>query len=127
MTRPTVGELRTCPTDGEPVIFTFKHPGHEYVCVVCGWLGGVLGTPRTPATPELLARYDVLLAQFNEAHGITPPPPLPEPPKCQGCGAVAPGPRKPPHWYARTKDGVEVYVCALACIPADDRALVAPW
>jgi hypothetical protein len=119
-----LGELRTCPNDGEPVIFTFKYPGHEYVCTVCGWLGGVLGTPTSQATPERVARAAELLAAFNAENGVTPEPDLPEHPKCKGCDAVAPTPHKPPHWYTRTIGGVTEYACSRAHI---DGGTIAPW
>jgi hypothetical protein len=124
-----VAALRTCPVDGEPVIFTFKFPGHEYVCIVCGWLGGVLGTPMSPATPERVERHDVLLAEFNAKHGIAPAPQDVPRPTCNGCGVVAEGSLdhsgKPAHWYSRTKDGVTSYACSKSCIPP--REMVMPW
>lgn len=118
------GELRTCPNDGEPVIFTFENPGHEYVCTQCGWMGGVLGTPRSPATDALVGRHAELLAAFNEKRGIRPEPTLPANPVCGGCKAVAPTPHKPPHWFVRTKDGVDQYACCRDCIT---DGMVLPW
>lgn len=121
----TQGEMRVCPNDGEPVIFTFHYPGHEYVCQVCGWLGGVLGTPFGEATPERVERYVVLVAQFNEAHGIKPERPLSATPVCGGCKAVAPTPHKPPHWFAKGSGSDTQYACSRGCIPS--REVVMPW
>lgn len=127
MSAETKGEIRTCPNDGEPVIFTLENPGHEYVCTVCGWVGGVLGTPRSLATDALVNRHRELLDAFNEARGIRPERPLPTVPKCQGCGADAPSPHKPPHWFTRTPcgDGEPIYACSRSCIK--DDAMVLPW
>lgn len=121
----STGEIKVCPVDGEPVIFTFKYPGHEYVCLVCGWLGGVLGTPHAAATPERVRRHAELKAQYDEANGVRPEPPLPETPICQGCGAEAPTPHKPPHWFAAGRGDKTRYACSRECIPS--REMVLPW
>lgn len=123
------GEIRVCPNDGSPVIFTFKYPGHEYVCPQCGWLGGVLGTPIAVATPELIARADEVQAAWDEKEGIKPPPQDVPRPTCNGCGVVAEGrldsTGKPAHWFSRTRDRVTEYACSRHCIPA--REMVMPW
>lgn len=54
----------TCPNDGEPVISTFEFPKKEFVCVVCGWLGGFLD-PVPNTTDDLQARHDELQAQYD--------------------------------------------------------------
>lgn len=57
--------MACCPKDGEPLISTFRYPGAEFVCMVCGGLFGFLApTPKTE-TPELTARYNELQARFD--------------------------------------------------------------
>lgn len=125
MTAQAVGDVRTCPIDGEPVVFTFKFPGSEYYCPTCGWHGGVFAARSAPATPERVARAAEIQRQWEEQEGIKPEPDLPAKPVCGGCKAVAPEPRKPQHWYSRTKDGEEVYACSRKCIPSGE--MIMPW
>lgn len=134
MTDVRQGEmLSVCPTCTEPVIFTFEFPRVEYVCVECGWMGGVMMQSRAPATPERQARYAELNAKYREqaaARGyvVTEPAAAANPPTCGGCDKVAEGPLsgdKPPHWFSRTKDGVTTYACSRGCIPKGDKVL--PW
>lgn len=59
-----------CPNDGEPLMSTFRYPGAEFVCMVCGnRLGFLSPTPKTN-TPELQARHDQLRALFDA--GVEP-------------------------------------------------------
>lgn len=132
------GAIRVCPLDGEPVVFTFEYPGHEYVCVVCGWKGGVLGHHDRRATAALIARATELSDRYEaeraEREGRPPPVPSQDegtPPTCAGCGAVGSGRLvggKPPHWYSRTPiaTGVTEYACSRVCIPSG-TGLVLPW
>lgn len=124
-----MAEMRVCPNDSEPVIFTTKYPGHEYVCLGCGWLGGVLGTPTAPVTPELVAKADARQAEFDAEHGLRAPRQDVPRPTCNGCGVEAEGrldhSGKPAHWFSRTRDGRTEYACSRDCIPA--RELVLPW
>ncbi len=57
--------MACCPRDGEPLISTFKYPGAEFVCMVCGNLLGFLAPTPKPDTPELSARHDELRARFD--------------------------------------------------------------
>lgn len=131
----TRGEIRVCPKDGEPVIFTFEFPGAEYACVVCEWTGGVLGVPRAPATAERQARFDELTERYEaeraERRGLPAPEPAPQDvprPTCSGCGTVAEGrldhSGKPAHWFSRTIDHVTQYACSRGCI---NDGMVMPW
>lgn len=62
--------MACCPEDGEPLISTFRYPGAEFVCMVCGnRLGFLSPTPKTN-TPELQARHDQLRALFDA--GVEP-------------------------------------------------------
>lgn len=57
--------MACCPNDGEPLISTFRFPGAEFVCMVCGdHLGFLAPTPK-PVTPELEARQKELQAKFD--------------------------------------------------------------
>lgn len=136
MVETKTGEMRVCPKDGCPLIFTMEFPGAEYVCLDCGGTYGVLGPPRAAATPALIARHDELVERYEieraERTGRPAPPPPPQDiprPTCGGCGVVAEGrldyDGKPSHWYSRTRDGVTSYACSRACIPADQFVL--PW
>lgn len=128
------GELRVCPNDGEPVIFTFEFSGHEYVCSACGWLGGIFDPPVAPVTADLTERYKRALDAYEEARATrTGRTPLRwisdgQRPKCAGCGMAASEPfdrsGKPPHWYSRTVNGAKGYACSQACIK--DGAVL-PW
>lgn len=64
-TRP----MAVCPDDGEPLICTFIRPGYEFHCVPCGRWYEWLRPSEATRTPELQARYDVLLAEFRTQHG----------------------------------------------------------
>lgn len=57
--------MATCPNDGEPVVCTFEFPKYEFVCVVCGWLGGFLSPTPAEATPEIEARHAELQEQYR--------------------------------------------------------------
>lgn len=62
--------MATCPRDGEPLISTFKYPGAEFVCMVCGGKLGFLAPTPKKETPELTKRYEELKARFDA--GDTP-------------------------------------------------------
>jgi hypothetical protein len=62
--------MAICPSDGEPLISTFKYPGAEFVCMVCGGLLGFLAPTPKEVTPELQQRHDELRAKFDA--GVTP-------------------------------------------------------
>lgn len=60
-----------CPKDGEPLIFTFKYPGAEFVCMVCGGMFGFLAPrPKDSSTPGLAERHEYLQTQFDA--GVAP-------------------------------------------------------
>lgn len=59
-----------CPKDGEPLMSTFRYPGAEFVCMVCGGEFGFLAPTPKKDTPELRARHDELRARFDA--GETP-------------------------------------------------------
>lgn len=120
--------IRVCPRDGEPVTFTLEHAGAEYVCQVCGWLGGVFAPMEALASDVLVARRDELEAAYEEARGITRPDQDRPAPTCKGCGAIASGRLdslgKPAHWYSRKVDEVSEYACSLECT---GDGMVLPW
>lgn len=120
--------IKVCPRDSEPVVFTFENPGAEWLCVVCDWKGGVLSAREVEPTPEAVARRDALMAEFEQARGITPPDQDRPRPSCRGCGQLAEGrldgSGKPAHWYMRTRDAVTEYACSLSCT---DGGMVMPW
>lgn len=128
MTTTATGTIKVCPRDSEPVVFTFEHPGAEYLCVACGWRGDIFGPRGAPASEELIARQDELTGQFEEERGLKPPDQDRPHPSCVGCGVTATGrldhSGKPPHWFVRTIDGVTEHACSRSCIPS---GLVMPW
>jgi hypothetical protein len=128
MSHATTSTIKVCPSDGEPVVFTFEYPGKEYLCVACGWLGGIFGPREAQATEDLVARRDQVLADYEESRGLTPPDQDRPRPSCKGCGETATGrldpSGKPAHWYCRTVDGVTEYACSRACISG---GTVLPW
>lgn len=121
--------VKVCPRDSEPVIFTFKNAGAEYLCVICNWQGDVL-SPREIDNPtqELIERQAELQDVFHTYEGIESPDQTNPKPVCVGCGATAEGyldhSGKPPHWYQRTIKGVTEHACSRGCIP---DGLVMPW
>jgi hypothetical protein len=62
--------IAVCKKDGEPVMATFRYPGAEFVCMVCGSLYGYFEVDSAVDTPELAARHDELKARFDA--GETP-------------------------------------------------------
>ena len=62
--------MACCPKDGEPLMSTFRYPGAEFVCMVCGSAYGFLAPTPKEETPELKARHDELRARFDA--GETP-------------------------------------------------------
>lgn len=55
-----------CPKDGEPLVFSLKYPGAEFVCMVCGKLYGFLApVPKPSDTPGLQERHEELQARFD--------------------------------------------------------------
>lgn len=137
VTRQSVplGEIKTCPRCGEPVVFTFEFRGYEYLCVECAWKGDIFGPSASTATPERVARRDELAERYEveSAERAGRPAPTPPPqdvprPVCKTCGAVAEGrldhSGKPAHWFTRTPiGGVPEYACSRPCI--DGPAM--PW
>lgn len=125
---PAPASIKVCPLDGEPVVFTLKHPGAEYLCVICGWLGGIFGPGEVEATADLIARRDVLVARYEQSLGLRPPEQDRPHPSCTGCDVTATGrldhSGKPAHWYSRTVDGVTEYACSRGCIKSGS---VLPW
>ena len=131
----TLGTIKVCPRDSEPVIFTMEFPGIEYVCVECGWQGDVFAPDGAPATAERQERYAVLLDRYEDERAGRTGRPKPKPPRqdvprpiCKGCGTTAEGPLdhsgKPAHWFTRTIDRKTEYACSRACIT---EGTVAPW
>lgn len=120
--------IKVCPREGEPVTFTLDHRGAEYLCQVCGWLGGVFSPMEAEASEALVARRDELEAKFERERGITPPDQDQPAPSCMGCGLLATGRLdrlgKPAHWYTRKVDGLREYACSRDCI---SDGLVMPW
>jgi hypothetical protein len=120
--------LKVCPADGEPVVFTFEHPGTEYLCITCDWRGDIFGPSEVAATADLIARRDVVLAKYEQVRGIDPPDQDRPRPSCNGCGVTVTGrldhSGKPAHWYMRTIDGVTQYACSREC--TGDGAVL-PW
>ena len=64
MSEQTSGTIKVCPADGAPVMFTFEHPGCEYLCVACGWRGDIFGPLEADATDDLATRRDEVLAEW---------------------------------------------------------------
>ena len=62
--------MACCPKDGEPLISTFRYPGAEFVCMICGSLLGFLAPTPKVETPELTARYEELRTAFDA--GVKP-------------------------------------------------------
>lgn len=61
---PPMAMCPSCKT--EPLVLTFKWPGAEFYCVVCGRTFGFLDPrPETP-TPELVAHQLANKAKFKE-------------------------------------------------------------
>lgn len=132
----TATTMKVCPRDGEPVIFTLEFRGAEYVCIECGWLGGVFSPSEVPADhgmalrhAELRERYEAERAERTGRPAPKPPPQDIDPPVCQGCGAVAEPPfdygGKPTNWFSRKPIGGEwQYACSRACIT---EGLVSPF
>ena len=134
-----MSDIRVCQVDGEPLVFTFDYPGHEYVCVVCRDLEGIFGE-RRPATPALAARLNELTEHYErwraEQRGqvYRAPQCVGEPgivaPTCGACGAQPESGTplvggKPRHWFSRTRDGATQFACSRSCIPANEMVL--PW
>ena len=128
MSATTSGTIKVCPVDGEPVVFTFEHPGNEYLCVVCGWKGDIFGPLEADATDDLATRRDEVLAEFEQERGLRSPDQDRPHPSCVGCGVTATGrldgSGKPAHWYCRTINGITEYACSRGCISG---GMVLPW
>lgn len=63
--------MACCPRDDEPLIATFERAGAEFCCLICGTWYGFLAPKPLEATAERTARYDELLARWQngERHG----------------------------------------------------------
>lgn len=59
--RPFAG----CPVDRTPLIATFEVPKKEWHCMTCGQYFEWLSARGVPATPEVKANYDDLMARFK--------------------------------------------------------------
>lgn len=57
--------MATCPSCKEPLIMTFRFPGKEFICVCCRKLWGFVDPIPAEVTPELNARRDELVAQWE--------------------------------------------------------------
>ena len=125
-----------------PLLFTFKFPGAEYWCPICGANFDVFGSGETvDGTPEPDRRHEVLEAHCHDYLssrdatylGLTEERLLEleaefdpgERPTitCDGCGVEVParvGPRgetlKPSDWYQRTDDDGTQTACGRDCI-----------
>lgn len=67
MTHPPTA---TCPTDGEPLVFTFEFPKYEFICMVCRQLYGFLDPRPAHQTPELDDRHTELRAQYETERAV---------------------------------------------------------
>lgn len=54
-----------CPSCGAPLIATFAFRKYEFYCLECGAHVEFLRPRALPPTPELLARYDALKAEWD--------------------------------------------------------------
>lgn len=135
----SVGDVRVCQRDGEPLVWTFEFAGSEWYCVICGGHEDLFGN-RAPSTPERLRRLDELTEQYErdraerQGKDYQPRPKVGDDgvavPTCGGCGATPEPGRalhdgKPKAWYSRTIDGITSYACSRDCIP--EREAVLPW
>lgn len=142
--------MKVCPSHSihVPLLFTFKFPGAEYWCPVCGANWGVLGAGvKVPFTNALEARHEFLTLQcsaylsstdekrpviteekildFEAQESNDDKPQI----KCDGCSTKANariGPRgevlKPSSWYQREDiDGVQI-ACSRACVSVIAKA-----
>ena len=120
--------IKVCRNDAEPVVFTFENDGAEWLCVVCGWTGGLFDAREVDATLEMAARRDQLLAEYEHERGLKPPDQDVARPTCSGCSTQAEGRLdalgKPAHWYVRRRDGVSEFACSRDCI---GDGMVMPW
>ena len=65
--------MATCPRCREPLIFTFRFQGKEFICMGCGRLWGFVEPIPAESTPELEARYRELKAKWDkEPRGTAP-------------------------------------------------------
>lgn len=58
--------VATCRVDGEPLVMTFEFPKYEFICQVCKKLYDFFGPKPADETPELLARYEELKAEYEK-------------------------------------------------------------
>lgn len=70
MTEKRTPPTAVCRVDGEPLMMTFRTPKYEFVCMVCGKKYTYFGPGSAVSTPELDARYEVLVKLFDA--GIEP-------------------------------------------------------
>lgn len=58
-----------CPRCDTPVISTMAWRSYEFYCLECGAHLGFLSPRAAESTPELIARYDALKAEWDEHAG----------------------------------------------------------
>ena len=61
--------LATCPRCSAPLIATFAFAKYEFYCLDCGNHLGFFGPRAAEPTPELDARYEGYLAEWQEHAG----------------------------------------------------------
>jgi hypothetical protein len=60
---PPMAMCRRC--DDEPLVMTFEFPGAEFVCMNCKALYGFLDPRPAEETPELRAKYEQRLKEYE--------------------------------------------------------------
>lgn len=61
----TPAPIAMCPSCNEPLIMTFQFPGKEFICVCCRKLWEFIDPTPAEATPERIARHQVLKAKWE--------------------------------------------------------------
>jgi hypothetical protein len=61
-----MAQLAVCPGCGAPLIPTMTFPGAEFYCLECGRKLGMFSPDGVDETPERMARYEALKAEWDE-------------------------------------------------------------
>lgn len=67
--RVRTAKMAVCPRDGAPLISTMAFSGAEFYCLECGAHLGWMSPRGVESTPEVEARYESLLAEWDEHAG----------------------------------------------------------